>query len=54
MYLNLEPTCVMGGLGGPGAINATVEAVALFATTGSLTSASTFEMLRRFLTEQIP
>ena len=42
-------TWVMGGLGGPGAMKATVEAVALLATTGSLIVASTFEM---FLSER--
>ena len=47
-------TCVMGGLGGPGAINATVDAVALLAETGSLTKASTMDMLRRDLTVQMP
>ncbi len=44
----------MGGLGGPGAMNATVLAVALLATTGSLMLSSTLEMLRKFLTVQMP
>ena len=47
-------TCVMGGLGGPGAMKATVEAVALFATTGSLIVASTIEMFLRDRTVQTP
>ena len=44
----------MGGLGGPGAMKATVEAVALFATTGSLIVASTIEMFLRDRTVQTP
>ena len=47
-------TWVIGGLGGPGAMNATVLAVALLATTGSLTFSSTLEMLRRLRTVQMP
>ena len=45
---------MIGGLGGPGAMNATVEAVALLATTGSLMTASILLMLRRERTVQIP
>ena len=41
-------------MGGPGAMKATVEAVALFATTGSLIVASTIEMFLRDLTVQTP
>ena len=44
----------MGGFGGPGAMKATVLAVALLATTGSRTFSSTLEMFRRFLTVQMP
>ena len=44
----------MGGFGGPGAMNATVEAVALLATTGSLIVASTMEMFLRDRTVQTP
>ena len=44
----------MGGLGGPGAMKATVEAVALLATTGSLICCSTLEMFLRLLTVQTP
>lgn len=44
----------MGGLGGPGAMKATVEAVALLATTGSLICCSTLEMLRRERTVHTP
>jgi len=44
----------MGGLGGPGAMKATVEAVALFATTGSLMVASMLEMFLRDLTVHTP
>ena len=47
-------TWVMGGFGGPGAMKATVEAVALFATTGSLIVASTIEMFLRDRTVQTP
>ena len=50
----LNCTCVMGGFGGPGAMKATVEAVALLATTGSLISRSTCEILRRLRTVQTP
>ena len=41
-------------MGGPGAMKATVEAVALFATTGSLIVASTIEMFLRDRTVQTP
>ena len=44
----------MGGLGGPGAMKATVEAVALLATTGSLICCSTLEMFLRDLTVHTP
>ena len=63
MRINLEDiqeeeeedvTWVMGGLGGPGAMKATVEAVALLATTGSLICCSTWEMFLRLLTVQTP
>ena len=47
-------TWVMGGLGGPGAMKATVEAVALLATTGSLICCSTLEMFLRDLTVHTP
>lgn len=47
-------TWVMGGFGGPGAMKATVEAVALFATTGSLIVASTIEMFLRDRTVHTP
>ena len=51
---NNSRTCVIGGFGGPGAMNATVEAVALLATTGSLICCSTLEMFLRLLTVQTP
>ena len=44
----------MGGFGGPGAIKATVLAVALLATTGSLMCASTILMFLRDLRVHIP
>ena len=44
----------MGGFGGPGAMNATVLAVALLATTGSLMCASTILMFLRDLRVHIP
>ena len=44
----------MGGLGGPGAMKATVLAVALLATTGSLMVASILEMFLRDRTVQTP
>ena len=44
----------MGGLGGPGAMNATVLAVALLATTGSLMVASMLEMFLRDRTVHTP
>ena len=44
----------MGGFGGPGAMKATVEAVALLATTDSVTLSSTLLMFRRLRTVQIP
>ena len=47
-------TCVIGGLGGPGAMKATVEAVALLATTDSVTLSSTLLMFLRLRTVQIP
>ena len=52
--IEISLTWVMGGLGGPGAMKATVEAVALFATTGSLIVASTIEMFLRDRTVQTP
>ena len=52
--IEVSLTWVMGGLGGPGAMKATVEAVALFATTGSLIVASTIEMFLRDRTVQTP
>ena len=53
-WVKISLTWVMGGLGGPGAMKATVEAVALFATTGSLIVASTIEMFLRDRTVQTP
>ena len=44
----------MGGFGGPGAMKATVEAVALLATTGSRTRSSTSEMFRKSRTVHTP
>ena len=44
----------MGGFGGPGAMKATVEAVALLATTGSRTRSSTREMFRKSRTVHTP
>ena len=41
-------------MGGPGAMKATVEAVALLATTGSLICCSTLEMFLRDLTVHTP
>ena len=52
--VNNKHTCVMGGFGGPGAMKATVLAVALLATTGSLMCASTILMFLRDLRVHIP